>query len=355
MTRLIVWVISACLLPGSVTPEDSTKADYNKACGKAVTGDVRPILSFLDSIEDVNDSPFAELHEKYRKRFITAEEQIEFDDPLITRLYHLYTAYWRSSLLNPMSEKKSRRLLISALNQLSKKEGRKAGFLETFKEPSINKLESFFINTAEKRGYYLLMGRTAPLRELMIWKKEDREVFNVELPSDRFSVNVVFAQEFLSKGWLGYTTFDKNHSGGWNVGDTIYCVVRGKKPDSNEEWFRVSLLGHEGRHISDRKRYKTLEDWIPEYRAKCTELLLAEKSFWTLLNNFRNEMQDNVFIPHAYASYQLINDLIGELTREQKTGPGHTFRFEDYPIERLKDAIKGVLDKNTQSLEARRR
>jgi hypothetical protein len=305
----------------------------------------------LNSIGDLDQSEYAGLHDKYEKRFITAGERTKFDDPLITSLYNHYTIYWRSSLLNPQSEKKARRILVSGLDRFAKSEGYKASRLASLFGPNINELETFLIKKAKERGYYLIMGRTIPLRELKIWKKEENETYQVELPSDSFSVNVVFAQEFLLKGWLGYATFNRSHSGGWHKGDTIYRV--GAKLDDNNEWFRVSLLGHEGRHISDHKLYPKLDGWIYEYRAKLTELILAEKTFWHLLNGFKKEAQDKISIPHSYASYRIVNDLIYELTQEQRAKSFHTFSFEDYSKERLKDAMKLFLDKNTKSLEAK--
>ncbi len=349
MKRSFIMAMSVLLFQCILALGNSVEADLNKAYGKAVAGDIRPILSVLDTVEDVNQSEFTALREKYEKRFITADEQIEFDDPFITSLYNLYTTYWRSSLLNPKSEKRARKILVSGLNRLAKSEGYKATLFGSLLGPNINKLEKFFIKTAKERGYYLIMGRTIPLRELKIWKKEENEIYKVELPSDSFSVNVIFVQDFLSKGWLGYATFDKSHTGGWNKENAIYCV--GAKPDdNNNEWFRVSLLGHEGRHRSDHKLYGKLDSWILEYRAKLTELLLAEKSFWNLLNKFKNEAKDDISIPHSYASYQLINDLMGEMNQEQETRSFRTFRFEDYTKERLKGAMKLIFDKSTKSL-----
>ena len=350
MKQLLILVLFGYLLSCNSALGENVKAELDKAYGKAVAGDVRPILSFLDSIEDVNKSQFAELHGKYKQRFITADERMEFDDPFITNLYAHYTAYWSSSLLDPENERVSRKILVSKLNELSKKEGRKAGLLEAFRGPSIDKLETFLIATARRKGYFVLMGRTFPLRELMIWKKEESEKYQVELPSESFPVNVVFTQEFLSHGWLGYATFNRSHTGGWNVGDTIYRV--GTKPGEDNEGFRVSILGHEGRHILDKKLYGELNGWILEYRAKLTELLLAEESFWNRLKGFKNEAQDTPSIPHTYASYRLLYDLIQELSEEQEQMPFHSFRFESYSIEELKHAIELILERSTKSLES---
>lgn len=315
---------------------------------KVVAGDIRPILSYFQSIKNVNQSEFADLYNKYEKRFIKANEQNNFDDPLITNLYDLYTTYWRASLTNPDDEKKARKDLLSGLISLADSEGRESSIFEYIIKPSFTDLEKFFIQTAIKRGYYLLMGVTMPLRELMIWRNEVNKNYSVKLPSESFSVNVIFAQNFLSKGWLGYATFDVKHTGGWQRGDTIYRV--GGIPEDNDEWFRVSLLGHEGRHISDLKKYGKLDSWLLEYRAKITELILAEDSFWLLLNSFKDEASDDMSIPHAYASYRLINDTIEELNGEQKASPFKAFPFENFSKDKIKTALENIFGRNTKSL-----
>ncbi|UCG49086.1 MAG: hypothetical protein JSU94_04750 [Phycisphaerales bacterium] len=351
MSRTFLLVIYVVSFQCSSAAGNSIKTELIKAYGKAVSGDIRPILSVLESVEDVNQSEFSALREKYEERFITADERVEFDDPFVTNLYGLYTAYWRSSLLNPKNERKAGKILVSGLYRLAKSEGYKATLFESFIGPNIKKLELFLGIAARGKGYYVLMGRTPPLRELIIWTKEEGQTYEVELPSESFSVDVVFVQGLLSRGWLGYATFDKSHAGGWCFGGPIYRV--GPKPGDNNEWFRVSLLGHEGRHMSDGKRYEKVDGWILEYRAKLTELVLAETTLWNLLNQFKSEAQDDISIPHSYASYQLINDLMGELAQGQKTESFHTFRFTDYSKDRLKDAAELLLDKNTKSLEAK--
>jgi len=91
---------------------------------------------------------------------------------------------------------------------------------------------------------------------------------------------------------------------------------------------------------------------MSEYKTKLTKLLLAKKTFGNLLSQFRNEAQDIRSIPHCYASYRLLNDLVGELSEEQEPESFRTFRFEDHSREILKSAIERILDRSTKSLEA---
>lgn len=349
MKRTILVIIFAFLLQSFLLYGNDQVWNLDDAYSKAVAGDIRPILSFFQTIKNVNQSEFADLYNKYEKRFIKADKKNYFDDPLITNLYDLYTTYWRVSLTNPDDEKKARKALLSGLINLANAEGRESSIFEYIIKPSFTDLENFFIQSTKKRGYYLLMGVTTPLRELMIWTNEVEKNYIVKLPSESFSVDVIFAQNFLSKGWLGYATFDVKHTGGWQRGDTIFRV--GEIPEDNDEWFRVSLLGHEGRHISDLKKYGKLDSWLLEYRAKITELILADDSFWLLLNSFKNEASDDISIPHAYASYTLINDTIEELNDEQKVASFETFPFVNYSKEKIKNALENIFDRNTKTLQ----
>jgi hypothetical protein len=56
---------------------------------------------------------------------------------------------------------------------------------------------------ALKRGFHALLGRTQPLRELMIWKKLTVEQRQVNLPEGPQSVRVTYLDDFLLRGW-GY-------------------------------------------------------------------------------------------------------------------------------------------------------
>jgi hypothetical protein len=352
MSRIILIAIAILLLSCPSAYSADTEAALEEAYCKAVSGDVRPVFSVFDSIENVTQSGYADLYEKYRKRFVTVEERIEFDDPFITRLYDLYTAYWRSSLLDPGSERKAGKTLVSGLARLAKSEGRETPLSEYLKGPNADRLGSFLIETARKKGYHLLLGRTLPLWELMIWKKEEVETYSVEISSGHFPVKVVFLQDFLTYGWLGYATFDKKHTGGWANTDAIYRV--GEKPGADDEWFQASLLGHEGQHVSDKKRYGDLPGWILEYRAKTTELLSADQTFQGLLNAFKQEAKDDASVPHVYASYRLLMGLMKELKGNQEVKPLSAFRFEDFSQEETKKALKRLLDESTQSLDAKR-
>ncbi len=348
MNRIVSIVMWGFLLSCSSAYSADTDQALEEAYCKAVSGDVRPVLSVFDSIENVAQGEYADLYEKYRKRFVTAEERIEFDDPFITQLYDLYTAYWRSSLLDPASEKRAGKTLISGLARLAKSEGRKTPLSEYLKGPNTDRLGAFLIETARKKGYHLLLGRTAPLWELMIWKKEEAETYSVEIPSGNFPVKVVFLQDFLLYGWLGYATFDTKHTGGWANADAIYRVS--EKPGPDDEWFQASLLGHEGQHVSDKKRYGDLPGWILEYRAKTTELLLSDKTRPGLLKAFRQEAKDDATVPHVYASYRLLTGLMEKLEGDRGTASLETFRFEDYPREKINEALGRLLDESTRSL-----
>lgn len=69
MKRLTVLAILACLLPCSFVLGNDIKADLDKAYGKALAGDIRPIFSVLDSIEDVDEgAKGSEYQDKINKK-----------------------------------------------------------------------------------------------------------------------------------------------------------------------------------------------------------------------------------------------------------------------------------------------
>lgn len=160
MNRIVLMVIWLFLLSSPSVCSADTEQALEEAYCKAVSGDVRPVFSVFDSIENVTQGGYADLYEKYRKRFLSAEERIEFDDPFITRLCELYTAYWRASLLDPADEKKAGKTLLSGLARLARSEGRETPLSEHLKGPNADRLGAFLIETARKKGYHLLLGRT---------------------------------------------------------------------------------------------------------------------------------------------------------------------------------------------------
>ena len=137
-------VILSTALP-SLFGEDSNEM-LNQAYAKAISGDVRSILTYLDSTDDTSDVSLIELREKYKNRFVTNEERFEFEDTFIFELHKHYTSYWRTSLLNPDEEPIAREELFGNLRHLVKNEGRESPL------SSINELEATVVEIGKENG-----------------------------------------------------------------------------------------------------------------------------------------------------------------------------------------------------------
>src|SRR5690606_27472967 len=69
-----------------------------------------------------------------------------------------------------------------------------------------------------------------------------------------------------------------------------------------------SYLGHEGRHFADHKLFPKLSSADLEYRAKLTELGLAKKTIYELIEFFINNANFGSDNGHSVANFCVIRD-----------------------------------------------
>jgi hypothetical protein len=191
----------------------------------------------------------------------------------------------------------------------------------------------------EREGLHALGGMTAPLHELMIWRKQTSRAETVSLPEESIEVSVSFLDDFVSYGWLGHATCDLTHTGGWATPEGLRVVSTSW--DFTSEDFRISLLAHEAQHFADYRRYPKLEAADLEYRAKLVELILAQASQRKLLEAFAAQAQPDRASPHAYASHWVLARLGEHLA---------TRDLPAVPTPQLRAAAQALLRQHTQSL-----
>lgn len=160
-----------------------------------------------------------------------------------------------------------------------------------------------------KRGYYAQLGRTPPLRELMVWRTQDSKFYDVDLPDGSHRVRVELLDDFVSRGWSSYARCGRGSSGGWATEDRLYAVMPWFDGDLGSDAFRASLLGHETQHFADLNRFPDLEPWELEYRAKFTELWKSTDSMPVLLAKFASSQSDDKNSPHTYANKRVLSVL----------------------------------------------
>lgn len=298
----------ALLLAAQAPAPDSSPAAreaIQAASGQALQGDMAPALAALRAVPaDQFAGPAAAWRACILDRFTGAAHDSAIADlPQVAgRALALYRGYWRAGLLAPATRGAEEDGLRRGL----------AALLGAAPDATMDALESLLTTRLEAEGLHALTGVTAPFRELMLWRRQTGEDRAVDLPEGPHRTHVVLLDDFLSFGWAGYATCDRSHTGGWVRPDGIYAVVPGWS-DLNGEQYLVSFLGHESQHFADKEKYGELPSWVLEYRAKLTELALADTTLAHLLGAFAHNQGDDMEIPHSYANKRVLAALRARL------------------------------------------
>jgi hypothetical protein len=262
-------------------------------------------------------------------------------DPFVRGVLATYQEYWIRSLRQEAPASSLEPWLRDSLNAQLRGNGAAAA-------ADLDSIEATLGPMLEARGYHQLMGVTSPLRELMLWRSERTEQFDVPLPQGAQPVTVVFMDQFASLGWAGFATCDRYHSGGWTKPDRLYAVQSAY--DTTSEDFRVSYLAHEGQHFWDTTHLPadTPQD-VLEYRAKLVELALGRASEYDLLAQFAINSGDDPAVPHSIANGRVIHDLRARLF----PGTSNTPSWRDTPVDSINAAAAALLREDLARRAAR--
>ena len=284
--------------PAAPASTPDAREAIQAAAGHALQGDMAPALAALRSVPaDQFAGPGAALRTCILDRFGESAQEPALANlpPLAAHALTFYRAYWRAALLAPGSRDAQEESLRSGLAIL-------LGLAPT---TAMDAIETALGARLEAEGVHALTGVTAPLRELMLWRSQTAEDRAVALPEGVHATHVVLLDDFVSYGWAGYATCDRSITGGWVRPDGIYAVRPGWG-DLNDEPYLVSFLGHESQHFADKERFGELASWELEYRAKLTELALADRTLARLLDAFAHNQSDDAAIPHSYANMRVL-------------------------------------------------
>jgi hypothetical protein len=182
---------------------------------------------------------------------------------------------------------------------------------------------------------------------MTIWRMQSERRYEVQLHDRRVSTRVVFLDDFVSFGWAGFATCNRAHTGGWATRTALFAVKSAYDLDS--EAFRVSYLAHEARHFSDYRRFPKLEQPELEYRAKLTELTLAETSIHRLIAGFARSVGRDRAVPHNLANYWVAKDM-SRLLFDSDVPIDSRERWERVPAPDIRAAAKRLLAANEQRL-----
>ena len=304
-------------------------------------GDFSNIEEFLESRATTENDKV--LLEKVRARFIARTDglNLEGEDPLVRKVGKRYQEYWRDAMLDPGQRDRLEKALASDIIKILRAEG-----IGGWGGLSSSNYKNHLSKAFEKRGYYGIFGRTVPLLEFMVWKKNGKKIHKVELTDGVYEFEVNYLNDFVSMGWASFATFGGPATGGWATKEGLFVVTPRWELDS--EAFKVSYFMHEGRHFADYKKYPNLEQPDLEYRAKLTELVYAVEDRMRVLTLFTRHAAKIDNAPHPLANWHVINDL----TRELLDGnwPDDPEIWSEIPVENIQAAARKLLDQHNQRL-----
>jgi hypothetical protein len=235
----------------------------------------------------------------------------DIEDPFVREVLYHYQRYWWYALAAPAQRESRAQELLSQLRRLL---GTAADDAHDF-----DSVEPLLQRQLQQRGYHAILGRTPPLRELMLWRRQESRQYQVELPEGRHEVRVELLDDFVSRGWSSYARCQRGSAGGWATKEALYAVVPSYREGLDSEAFRVVFLGHEAQHFADQNRFPEMRPWELEYRAKLTELAQAVEVSRKRLLGFMEAQSDDMDSPHTYANKRVIADLSQRLGKSPET------------------------------------
>lgn len=235
----------------------------------------------------------------------------DIEDPFVREVLYHYQRYWWHALAAPAQREMRAQALLAQLRRLI---GTAADDAHDF-----DAIEPLLQQELQKRGYHAVLGRTPPLRELMLWRSQESRQYQVELPEGRHEVRVELLDDFVSRGWSSYARCQRGSAGGWATKEALYAVVPSYREGLDSEAFRVVFLGHEAQHFADQNRFPEMLPWELEYRAKLTELAQAVEVSRKRLLGFMEAQSDDLDSPHTYANKRVIADLSQRLGKSPES------------------------------------
>jgi len=320
------------------------KFSFDSLYSFAIQEDVKKIIESLKIIpEDSLSSDQKEIKKRYFSRFVAKTEKFDYktQDTLIVNILTIFHNYWTEVLMKDKSISKSEN--INRPLQMS--------FIKSYSSTregitSSNDFNIDLANILKKNGYYSRVDRTGNIMDLIIWTKQSKETYSINMADTIVNVPVIFIDNPITLGWEGYATFDYYYPGGWTSADSLYCIT--KDYDITSEKFKVSYLTHETQHLIDNKIYKGYPRWLAEYRAKLAELSVAEKTVYSLINFFIKDSKNDSHLTHPYGEYRVIRDLSKEIFKENFVIDSK--RWETISFQDINNASKKLLKQNSLSL-----
>lgn len=347
---LLLNVILFSKINAQSNPNDSIKLDYTKIYSLALDGNPKIALPLLE-VDITKKIAQKDLKFKtdFENRFKFEEDKSDFLETRkskIDPLLKIYRDYWRFSFLN--KEKKNDSVIMKNVFDFLKTNFPAAQNL-TFNEDSINVYQKKYISGL---GYHTTgFGKTGSLYDLLVWKTEKDTIYKLHYDGKETSVKVYFMDDFITLGWSEYATLGRYYPAGWATKEALFCVK--KAYDLKSESFKVSYIGHEGRHFADYKLFPNLKGIGSadlEYRGKLTELsLYSSDGLYKRLQFFINNGNYDSENGHSIAAYCVIRDLSRYLFHNDYEK--EIEKWKAISPKKINEAAYKILAENTKSLQ----
>lgn len=343
MRKIFSYSIFLTFLPlwtfGQNISSDSIQLDYNKIYSYCMNSDVKPILDLIDVDTTKLTKKDIDFKLRFEDRFKYSKDRNSFNrqqKTSVDSLVNIFKTYWRSSLLNP--DKVYDSILTANLNSFF-------SYKRTSKTDTLN-LDSCIRSFVSSKGYYTNgFGKVGKLRDILIWKTQKDTTYTFSIYKEKISTKVIFLEDFITIGWSEYAALDKS-IGGWAGDSALYCVK--KAYDIKSDGFKIHYLAHEGRHFEDYKIFPKLSGYDLEYRAKLTEISLAQETLYPLIKRFISGANYDSNNQHPVANYVVIKNLSKKIFKSEFENDMTKWKAIDVAI--LNETAYTLLKENTKAL-----
>lgn len=347
ISLLQLTVICPVILNAQGNIADSVKYDYRKIYSYCLDADVKPALLLVDNNSKNISQKDSDFKTKLESRFKYPEDKSNFLESRkssIDELLKIYHSYWRKSLLDNSVNNDS--AFMNELCGYLRANYTPAGKL-ILNDDSIDLYLNHYIKSLglHTTGY----SKTGRLFDLLVWKTEKDTTYTFTLHNEKTSSRVILMDNFITLGWEEYATLDKYYPGGWATKEALYCVAKGY--DLNSEDFMISYLAHESRHFADYKLFPKLVSADLEYRAKLTELSMAHKTLYQIIEFFISNSNYDSDNGHSVANYCAIRDLSKVLFKVDFEKDIQ--KWKSISQEKINSAAFEVLRTNTKALNSK--
>lgn len=329
---------------------DNMKIDKQKIYVYCLDGNLMPALEILRSYDEskLNDDDL-KFKTGIENRFGFEEDKSIYPlngNTQIQGLMEIYKKYWRMSLLSDNANN------YGNYDSLLKKNV--SDFLSTqFPDEKDNisnedSIDVYLKKYISSNGLLTTgFGKTGKFYDLLVWKTQEDTSFKFSLHGEETGAKVVFMEDFITLGWEEYATLGRYYPGGWATADALYCVKSAY--DTESENFKISYLAHESRHFADYKLFPKLKSADLEYRAKLTELSMADTTLYHTIEFFiknSNYESDN---GHSVANYCVMRNMSESLFKSEFENDMNKWKGLDKEL--INNTAYELLKANTEELK----